>query len=83
MPHRHRRRFTIGPDQRPRDPKPRDSFHFVLVVSGGIALYLSLLWFGVRVVGDTVNRSLVIAALIVIIAGVGYWFCHQAPTDRR
>ncbi|MBA2520300.1 MAG: hypothetical protein H0V24_11590 [Chloroflexia bacterium] len=83
MSQRRRRRFTSGQEQRPRDPKPRDPFHYVLVVSGGVALYLSLLWFGVRVVGDTVNRSLLIAALIVVIAGVGYWFCHQGPTDRR
>jgi hypothetical protein len=82
MPSRHRRRFPRGQEQRPRDPKPRDSFHYVLVVSGGVALFLGLLWFGVRVVGDTVNRSLLIAALIVIIAGVGYWFTHHEPTDR-
>jgi hypothetical protein len=82
MPRRNRRRF-IGDQQRPRDPKPRDPFQYVLVAGGGLLLYVSLLWFGVRIVGDTVGRSLLIAALIVIIAGVGYWFTHQEPPSPR
>lgn len=79
MPRRGQRQFIRGQDRRPRDPKPRDPFQHVLVAGGGLALYIALLWFGVRVVGDTLGRSLVIAALIVIIAGVGYWFTHQDP----
>lgn len=79
MPQRNRRRFINGQDRRPRDPMPRDPFHHVLVIGAGVGFYFALLWFGVRVVGDTVGRSLVIAALIVIIAGVGYWFTHQEP----
>ena len=81
MPRRNRRRLGDGP--RPRDPMPTDPFRAFLVVIGGVALYLSLLWFGVRVVGDTVGRSLLIAALIVVIAGVGYWFCNQEPPPPR
>ncbi len=78
MPRRNRR-FTGGQDRRPRDPKPGDPSQHVLIFGGGAALYMALLWFGVRIVGDTLGRSLVIAALIVIIAGVGYWFTHQEP----
>ena len=81
MPRRNRRRF-IGDLQRPRDPKPRDPFQHVLVIGSGVLLYVALLWFGVRVVGDTVGRSLIIAALIVTIAGVGYWFTHQELPPR-
>jgi hypothetical protein len=69
-----------GGDARPpRDPKPRDGFAHVVVISAGVALYLATLWLGVVVIGDTLGRSAVMAALIVAIAGVGYVFTHQ-PT---
>lgn len=70
------RRGSSGP---PRDPKPRDGFSHVIVVSGGVGLYLAMLWLGVVVIGDTLARSAVMAGLIVAIAGVGYLFTHQ-PT---
>lgn len=63
----------------PRDPKPRDEFTHLVVVTGGVGLYLAMLWLGVVVIGDTLPRSAVMAALIVAIAGVGYVFTHQ-PT---
>lgn len=81
MPRRDRRRF-VSHDQRPRDPLPRDPFQQVVVAVAGAIFYVMLVWFGVRVVGDTVSRSLLMAALIVIIAGVGYWFTHQDPPRR-
>lgn len=80
-----RRRRPLRPpvrraDERPpRDPKPRDNFAHVVAITGGVALYLAMLWLGVVVIGDTLGRSAVMAALIVAIAGVGYVFTHQ-PT---
>ena len=82
MPKRDRRRF-VSNEQRPRDPLPRDPFQQVVVVGAGVVFYVVLVWFGVRVVGDTMARSLLIAGLIVIIAGVGYWFTHQESPPRR
>lgn len=81
MPKRDRRRFVIQ-EQRPRDPMPRDPFQQIVVAGAGAVLYVVLVWFGVRVVGDTLGRSLLIAGLIVVIAGVGYWFTHQEPPGR-
>ena len=63
----------------PRDPRPRDVPSQVVVVSAGLALYLATLWLGVAIIGDTVTRSAIMAALIVAIAGVGYLFTRQ-PT---
>lgn len=80
-----RRRRSLRPplrraDERPpRDPKPGDGFGHVVVVGAGVCLYLATLWLGVVVIGDTVGRSAVMAAVIVAIAGVGYVFTHQ-PT---
>ncbi len=81
MPKRERRRF-VNQEQRPRDPMPRDPFQQIVVAGAGVVFYVVLVWFGVRVVGDTVSRSLLIAGLIVVIAGVGYWFTHQEPPQR-
>ena len=70
------------PDRRsspPRDPRPRDFPSQVVVVASGLALYLGTLWLGVEIIGDTLSRSAVMAALIVTIAGVGYLFTRQ-PT---
>jgi len=63
----------------PRDPRPRDFPSQIVVVSCGLALYLATLWLGVAIIGDTLARSAVMAALIVAIAGVGYVFTRQ-PT---
>ena len=79
MPRRNRRRF-IGDDRpRPRDPQPVDPARHIVAGVGAVALYGALVWFGVRIVGDTMGRSVVIAFLIVTIAGVGYWFTRQDP----
>lgn len=68
----------------PRDPIPRGVPAQILVVSSGLVLYLATLWLGVEVIGDTLVRSALMAALIVAIAGVGYAFSRRPtrPGDR-
>jgi hypothetical protein len=45
-------------------------------------LYLAMLWLGVVVIGDTTQRSAVMAGLIVAIAAVGYIFTRQPAGPR-
>ena len=73
-----------GGPGRPRDPRPKDFPSQIVVVSGGIALYLAVLWLGVAVIRDTPLRSAVMAGLIVGIAAVGYVFTRRpTPPGRR
>lgn len=60
----------------PPDNNPRSRFgrgqHHALVLTIGLMIYLLVIWFGVTVIGDTVTRSSLMAALIVILAGMAY-----------
>lgn len=77
---------TRDPGRRPppRDPMPRGLPSQVLLILSGVGLYFGILWLGIEVIGDTATRSAVMAALIVVIAGVGYAFTRHPtkPGDR-
>ena len=64
---------------RPTNRIPRSEARHVVLISGGLALYLACLWLGLVVIGDSLARSAVMAGLIVAIAAVGYVFTH-GPT---
>lgn len=51
----------------------------VILASAGLAIYLSVLWFGVTVIGDTVSRSSLMAGLIVVLAGMAYITSYRTP----
>jgi hypothetical protein len=51
---------------------PRGGNKSFALLTSGLSLYLIVLWFGVTVVGDTMLRSALMAALIVTIAGTGF-----------
>lgn len=54
----------------------------IILASFGLAIYLSVLWFGVTVIGDTVSRSSLMAGLIVILAGMVYITSHRPPPEH-
>jgi hypothetical protein len=55
----------------------------IILASSGLAIYLSVLWFGVTVIGDTVSRSSLMAGLIVILAGMAYITSYRPPPPEQ
>ena len=76
-------RRRSGPGGPPRDPPPSDDLPHIVLITGGVALYLACLWLGTVIIGDTLPRSAVMAGVIVAIAAVGYVFTHPSPPTRR
>jgi hypothetical protein len=61
-------------------PLGRHGRSHLILATMGVALYLTTLWFGIVVIGDNPIRSALMAALIVLIAAVGYVFTRRPVT---
>jgi hypothetical protein len=63
--------------------EPRRANKSLALLTSGFSLYLIVLWFGVTVVGDTVLRSALMAALIVTIAGTGFVHSRRSVSPEE
>lgn len=70
------------PDEKTRRPARSYRQQHIILASSGLAIYLSVLWFGVTVIGDTVSRSSLMAGLIVILAGMAYITSYRPPSSE-
>jgi hypothetical protein len=71
-----------SPERKPAREPRRGNKSFALLTSA-LSLYLIVLWFGVTVVGDTVVRSALMAALIVTIAGTGFVHSRRSVSSEE
>jgi hypothetical protein len=69
-----------SPKHPPGNSRPEGEVPHALLISGAVALYLAVLWLGLVIIRDNLERSAVMAGLIVAIAVAGYLFTH--PDDR-
>ncbi len=76
------RDHTPATERQPARDSRRANKSFALLTSG-LSLYLIVLWFGVTVVGDTVLRSALMAALIVTIAGTGFVHSRRSVSPEE
>lgn len=71
------------PDEKTRRTTRTYRQQHIILATFGLAIYLSVLWFGVTVIGDTVSRSSLMAGLIVILAGMAYITSHRPPPPEQ
>jgi hypothetical protein len=58
------------PPERERSRRPRRDFVALMVAS--LALYLVMLGFGIKIIGDEIGRSSLMSGIIVVLAGMAY-----------
>lgn len=64
-----------------RRPDPERGRPHVPVIALGVALFLAMLWFGIVVLEDNPVRTVVMAALVVALAGAG-WAMTRSDRGR-
>lgn len=56
----------------PERPNPDLGRPHVPIIGVGLVLFFALLWFGVEVLGDRPDRSLLMSGLVTAMAATGY-----------